>query len=125
MIGFIKYYLIISKYFCYSPCIDLSSLSLDSCNFSKHAKDYPTVIRTKRTLILTSKETSKQYELEADALFRVVDKNSHDYVIEAQSNKQELVRLNVSKKDATPMEDGLWKLVTDKKEQTGWLKIEK
>lgn len=98
---------------------------LEKIDFSKHPKDYPTVIRLKRHLILTNKETSKQYELEADALFPVVAKDGHDYIIEAQSNKQEQVSLRVSKKDATPMEDGLWKLVADKKEQTGWLKIEK
>lgn len=98
---------------------------LEKIDFSKPAKDYPTVIRTKRPLTLTCQENNKQYALEADALFRVVEKNKHGYTIEAKSNKQDLVRLSINSKDAAPMEEGLWKLVEDKKGQTGWLKIEK
>lgn len=82
-----------------------------------------TVVKVNKDLRLQDKNTHQLYIIKEGSYCKVSSKTQKGYKIEAQTNKNNTVQLELNLHDVTPLEDGHWKQVQDSKGKTGWLKV--
>ena len=96
---------------------------IDKVDFTKNAKNYPTIIKLTEPLTIKDKETKQQFKLKENTYYKVLKKEKGELRIEATTNKGNNVQLTIPAKQALPLEDGVWKKVQDSKGNVGWVKI--
>lgn len=96
---------------------------LSEADYTSKNKNVPTILKVNNYLKHIDKATKQQYIIKEDTYYPIIAKKRHSYIIRATTNKGRSVELELEEKEVTPLEEGLWRHVKDKKGYMGWVRM--